>query len=81
MVNRMADFLNLVFLITLPKMITRTYKIWAVSMRLDVSYNLCSKLGSKLIFFWDDIMAILVLPDHFSILIDGIFLSRGIFFF
>ena len=24
-------------------------------MRLDVSYNLCSKLGSKLIF-WDEIM-------------------------
>jgi hypothetical protein len=31
------------------------------------SYNLCSKLGSKLIFF-DEIMAILVLPDHFWIL-------------
>jgi hypothetical protein len=23
-----------------------------LSMRLDVSYNLCSKLGSKLFFFW-----------------------------
>jgi hypothetical protein len=45
-----ANFLNLVFLITLPpKMIATTYK-WAVSMCLDVSYNLCSKMGSKLIF-------------------------------
>jgi hypothetical protein len=25
-------------------------KKWAASMRLDSSYNLCSKLGSKLIF-------------------------------
>jgi hypothetical protein len=37
-------------------------------MRLDVSYNLCLKLGSKLIFFNDEIMAILVLPDHFPAL-------------
>ncbi len=36
-------------------------------MRLDASYNLCSKLRSKLIFF-DEIVAILVLPDHFTIL-------------
>jgi hypothetical protein len=36
-------------------------------MRLDVSYSLCSKLGSKLILF-DEIMTILVLPDHFWIL-------------
>jgi hypothetical protein len=35
-------------------------------MRLDVSYNLYSKLGSKLIF--DEIMAVSVLPDHFPIL-------------
>jgi hypothetical protein len=32
---------------------------YAVRMRLDTSYNLCSKLGSKLIF--DEIMAVLVL--------------------
>jgi hypothetical protein len=31
-------------------------------MRLDVSYNLCSQLGSKLIF--GEIMAILVLRTH-----------------
>jgi hypothetical protein len=30
-------------------MIAMTSK-WAISMRLHVSYNLCSKLGSKLIF-------------------------------
>jgi hypothetical protein len=35
-------------------------------MRLDASYNMCSKLGSKLIF--DEIMAVLVLPDHLPIL-------------
>ena len=50
MVNRIANFPKLGFLITLPKMIAMTQK-WAVSMRLDVSYNLCSKLGSKLIFW------------------------------
>jgi hypothetical protein len=38
-----------------------------VWVRLDVSYNLCSKLGSKLIFL-DKIMATLVLPDHLWIL-------------
>jgi hypothetical protein len=32
-----------------------------------IFYILCSKLGSKLIF-WDEIMAVLVLPDHFTIL-------------
>jgi hypothetical protein len=37
-------------------------------MRLDASYNLCSKLGSKLIFFLDKIMAVLVLSDNFTIL-------------
>jgi hypothetical protein len=31
---------------------------------LDASYNLCSELGSKLIFF-DEIVAILVLPNHY----------------
>ena len=35
-------------------------------MRLDANYNMCSKLGFKLIF--DEIMVILVLPDHFPIL-------------
>jgi hypothetical protein len=45
----MTHFLSLVFLITLPKMIAST-KIWAVRMRLDASYDLCPKLGSKLIF-------------------------------
>jgi hypothetical protein len=44
-------------------------------MRLDASYDLCSKLGSKLIF--DEIMAILVLQDHFPILTAFL---RGIFF-
>jgi hypothetical protein len=48
MVNRMANFLMLVFLITLPKMIAMTLK-WVVSM-LDASYNLRSKIGSKQIF-------------------------------
>jgi hypothetical protein len=43
-------------------------------MRLDVTYDLCSKLGSKLLFIiiifiiLDRILAILVVPDHFSIL-------------
>jgi hypothetical protein len=34
---------------------------------LDISYNLCYKLGSKLIFF-DKNMAVLVLPDHIDML-------------
>ena len=60
------NFCHLVSLITLPKMVARTWK-WAISMRLDViSYNLCSKLGPKLICFWERIMAILVLPDIFG---------------
>jgi hypothetical protein len=63
MVDPMANFLNLIFLITLPKINAMTEN-WAASMRLDASYNLCSKLGSKLIFR-QKIMAILVLPDHF----------------
>jgi hypothetical protein len=37
-------------------------------MRLDVSYNLCSNLGPKLIFYGDKIMAILVLSYHLPIL-------------
>jgi hypothetical protein len=60
MIHPHGKFLSLVFLITLPKIIART-KTWAVRMRLDASYNLCSKLGSKLNFF-DEIMAVLVLP-------------------
>jgi hypothetical protein len=51
MANRTANFLNLVSLITLPKMAARALK-WAVSTRLDISYNLCLKLGSKQIFVW-----------------------------
>jgi hypothetical protein len=46
MVDPIANFLNLVPLITLPKMFARTYN-WAASMRLDARYNMCSKLGSK----------------------------------
>jgi hypothetical protein len=40
MVNRMANFLNLVSLITWPNMTAKTLK-GAVSMRLDDDYNLC----------------------------------------
>jgi hypothetical protein len=61
-------FSQLVSLITLPqKKLARTLK-WAVSTRLGVSYNLCSKLVSKHILFSKKIMVILVLPDHFWIL-------------
>jgi hypothetical protein len=49
MVDRTANLMKLVLLITLPKMVARALK-WAVSMRLDASYSLCSKLGSKLMF-------------------------------
>jgi hypothetical protein len=52
MVDPMANFPDMVFLITLPKCKNdrQDLKKWAVRMRLDVSYDLCSKLGSKLIF-------------------------------
>jgi hypothetical protein len=51
LIDPMANFLNLVFVITLPKNDRQDLQLaWAVSMRLDASYNLCSKLRSKLIF-------------------------------
>jgi hypothetical protein len=69
MVNPHRNFLSMVFLITLPKMIARTKK-WAVRMRLDASYNLCSKLGSKLIFgrSYGSFSFTVKVPDHFTIL-------------
>jgi hypothetical protein len=50
MVDPMADFLNLVFLTTLPKNDRRDLKMGCIDASRRQQY-LCSKLGSKLIFF------------------------------
>ena len=43
---------------------------YAVRMRLDTSYNLCSKLGSKLVFLlnYGSFSFAIKVPDHFPIL-------------
>jgi hypothetical protein len=69
MANRMVNFLSPNFPHKFTKKDRQDLKMgYAVSMHLDVSYNLCSKLVSKHILFSKKIMVILVLPDHFWIL-------------
>jgi hypothetical protein len=61
MLNRMANFLNLVFLITLPP----EYGLCIDASRRQLQYVLKIRVQDD---FLDEIMAILVLLDHFWIL-------------